>query len=137
MRHGHLLEGQLGDDVLEQREQPTAAKMTTDVAEPVVEAADDVQDQRAVSDGLAKGGEAVRHGLEATAVVGDGELPLDEVPELVVEVEGARLPLPQELGFQGEPDVASRGVALHHGLGEVGGDGARDPRVRIDGPRGG
>jgi len=103
-------------------------KMTADVAVPVVEVADDVEDQHAVGDRFAKGGEADRHGLEATAVVGDGEVALDEVSELDVKVECASLPVPQELSFQGEPDVTSRGIALHHGFDEIGGDGARDPR---------
>ena len=102
--------------------------MAADVAVSVVEHADDVEDQRAVGDRFAKGGEADRHGLEATTVVGDGEVALDEVSELDVEVECASLLVPQELGFQGELDVASRGIALHHGLGEIGGDGARNPR---------
>jgi hypothetical protein len=77
------------------------AQMAADVAVSVVEHTDDVEDQRAVGDGFAKGGEAVRHGLVAMTVVSDGEIALDEVPELQVKVERASLPVPQELGFQG------------------------------------
>ena len=51
----------------------TAAKMEADVGEAFAEAADEVEDEGTVGDGLA---EVVRHPLEAAAVVGDGEISL-------------------------------------------------------------
>jgi len=52
---------------------------------------------------------------------------LDEIAELDVEVEGARLPIAEELVLKGAPDGASGGVAVDHRLAEVGGDRAGDP----------
>ena len=52
---------------------------------------------------------------------------MDEIAELDVEVEGARLLVAEELVLEGAPDGASGGVAVDHRLGEVGGDRAGDP----------
>jgi len=112
VRHGQLLQGDLGDDVLELRERAAAAEMAADVAVPVVEPTDDVENQRAIGDGLAKGSEAVRHGLETAVVVGDGEIALDEVLELQVEVERASLQVPQKLGFQTSRAVEVRSITV-------------------------
>jgi hypothetical protein len=101
-----------------------ATKMAFDVGEVLVEAADHVQHQGAVGDGLAKIGEGVGHGLELPAVVGDGQITLAEVAELGVEVQCAGLSVPEKLRLDGEPSRLSRATAPHHGLGEVGGDGA-------------
>jgi hypothetical protein len=45
--------------------------VATHALEALSEAADDVEDQRAIGDGLAKIAESVRHVLEAPAIVGD------------------------------------------------------------------
>ena len=52
---------------------------------------------------------------------------MDEVAELDVEVEGARLLVAEELVLEGAPDGTGRGGAVNHRLGEVGGDRAGDP----------
>jgi hypothetical protein len=67
------------------------------VAEALVQAADDVEDEGAVSDDLTKCREIIGHLLQPAAVVGDGELALDEVAELCLQVDGASLAVPEEL----------------------------------------
>jgi len=52
---------------------------------------------------------------------------LDEIAELDVEVEGARLPVAEELILEGAPDDASGGGAVDHHLSEVRGYRAGDP----------
>jgi hypothetical protein len=98
-----------------------------DGLEAIGETANDVEHQRALSDGLAEITQGVRHVLEAPAVVGDRQVALAEVTELGVEMEGTGLLVPKELFLEGEPDDAGSSGAGHHGLSEVDGDGARDP----------
>jgi hypothetical protein len=50
---------------------------------------------------------------------------LAEVAKLGVEVEGASLLIAEIL--EREPNITGSGIAGHHGLYKVGGDGARDP----------
>ena len=83
------------------------AKMEADVALPLVEAMDEVEYDRAVSDRLAK---VVCYPLEAHAVVGDGVVTLGEAPKLGVEVERPGLPIVEELRFQGNPGGMSSGT---------------------------
>ena len=52
---------------------------------------------------------------------------MDKIAELDVEVEGARLPVAEELVLEGAPDGAGGGGTVDHYLGEVGGDRAGDP----------
>ena len=52
---------------------------------------------------------------------------MDEIAELDVEVEGARLPVAEELVIEDAPDGAGGGGTVDHRLGEVGGDRAGDP----------
>jgi hypothetical protein len=101
--------------------------VTADGLEAIGEAANDVEHQRALSDGLAEITQGIHHVLEAPAVVGDRQVALAELAELGVEVEGTGLLVPKELFLKGEPDGAGSGGAGHHGLSEVGGDGARVP----------
>lgn len=55
------------------------AQQGPNVGEALVEASDHVEDEGAIGDGLAEGAEIVGHLLEAAAVLGGGEIPLDEV----------------------------------------------------------
>lgn len=54
-------------------ERMAATKMQTDVGVALVEASDEVEDERAVGDRLT---EVIHHTLESPAVVGDGEVTL-------------------------------------------------------------
>ena len=91
MLQGELLQekGILG---LEERgERVAAAKVQTNVVVPLVEAPDEVEDERAIGDCLTEVPEVIRHPLETPAVVGDGEITLGEAAKLGVEVEGPSL----------------------------------------------
>ena len=67
------------------------------MAEALVEAADHVEDERTVGDDLAKGREIIGHLFQLAAVVGDGEVALDEVAKPCLEVDGASLTVAKEL----------------------------------------
>jgi hypothetical protein len=54
---------------------------------------------------------------------------LAEVTKLGVEVGCANLLIPKELVLKRELDVVGSSVAGHHGLRQVDGDGAGDPRL--------
>lgn len=71
--------------------------------------------------------ESVSHLFELAAVVGDGEVALAEVAKLRVKEESPSFVILEELGPDGEPIVASRGVTYEHGSTKLGGDGADDP----------
>jgi hypothetical protein len=101
--------------------------MATDTLEALGEATDDVEYQRTVVDRFSKVSEGVGHVLEAAAVLRDGQVPLTEVAELGVEMEGASLLIPEELILEGKPNGASRGIPREHRLRQVVGDGAGDP----------
>jgi len=57
-------------------ERMAATKMQTDVGVALVEASDEVDDERAVGDHLTEVAEIICHTLESPAVVGDGEVTL-------------------------------------------------------------
>jgi hypothetical protein len=114
-------------DLQETRQGVGAAEVKADGFEPFVETADDVEDEGAVGDGLAEVAEVLSLALVAPAIVSDGEIALTEGPEVGVGVQGARGLIPEELGLNGEPNVAGGGAMLGDGVGEVVGDGAEEP----------
>lgn len=65
------LGNQCGVDVEEHGEGVTDAEVANDVEEAVAEAAQDVEDQRAVENRFTKVVESICHGFEAAAVVTD------------------------------------------------------------------
>jgi hypothetical protein len=71
MSHREFLQQESGPDVVERRKGATEAKMTADVGEPVVEAAQNVEDQRPVGDWFTKITEGICHGFETATVIGD------------------------------------------------------------------
>jgi hypothetical protein len=101
--------------------------MEADGLEPLVETPNDVEDEGAVGDGLAEVAEVLGLALVEPAIIGDREVTLTEGAKIGVGVQGARGLIPEELGLDGEPDVASRGAVLGDGVGEVVGDGAEEP----------
>jgi hypothetical protein len=88
-----------------------AMKMQTDVGVALVEASDEVDDERAVGDHLTEVAEIICHTLESPVVVGDGEVTLVEVAELGIKVECPGFAIAEELRFDGDPGSASGGAA--------------------------
>ena len=97
------------------------------MAETLVETANDVEDKGPVSHGLAEGGEIVRHLLQPATVIGDGEVALDEVPKARLQVDGASLPVAEELRLDGKPSMACGGALGRDDLRQVVGEGGDDP----------
>ena len=91
-----------------------AANVAAGIAEPLVEPSEKIEGQRAIRDGFPKIRKLLRHALEAPAKVRDGEITLDEIAELDVEVEGAGLPIAEKLVLQGAPDGTGGGDAIDH-----------------------
>ena len=102
-------------------------KVKADVGEALVEAADEVEDEGPIRDDLAEGAKVRGHPLEPPAVICNGQITLREAAELGVEVEGARLAVAEELCFHSEPGIACGDGARGDGVGEIIGDGAKDP----------
>lgn len=101
------------------------------VGEPLVEAAKNVEDEVAVTDGLAKITEAIGHALHTAAVFVGAEITLHERAKLDVEEKGAGLSIADELLLKAEPNGASSGRAVlpfHDHLEQIGSDDAVEPR---------
>jgi hypothetical protein len=112
----------------ERRERSLALNQCVEVGEPVVEAAKDIEDQRAVTNRFAKVRKLVGHGLESVAVIEDGQAALDEGAELGVEEKSTTLLVPNELLLEAKPHKASSGravVPVHDNLEELGIDRRR------------
>jgi len=127
VREGELLQAQGILSPEERGEGVTAAKMQTDVGEPLVETPDEVEDEGTIVDDLAKVTKIICHTFEASAIICDEEVTLREAPELGVEVEGARLVVAEELGFHGDPGGMCGDAPCGDGLGEIIVDGPEDP----------
>lgn len=87
-------------------------KKGPDVAKVLIEVADHVEDEGAVGDDLAKGSEVISHLLEASVVVSDTEVALNEVVKPRLQVNGSRLLIAEKLGLNGEPGVPSYGTLV-------------------------
>jgi hypothetical protein len=127
LAHGEFLEEELGAGLEERRERLGATKMDADGDELLVEPADDIEDERTVGDVLTETTHGINHGLEAAAVVADGEVTLDEGAELSVQENGVLLLVVEELGLHNEPDDSCRDAWLEDGLHEIVGDCPVDP----------
>lgn len=93
------------------------------MSEALIESADHVEDEDAVSDDLTEGAEIVGHLLEVAAVLSDGEIALDEVAELYLDLDGTHLLVAEELGLDNKPGVLDNGALGGDDLGE----GVEDP----------
>lgn len=100
----------------------------TDGGEALVEAADEVKDERTISDNLAQVAQGIRHGLELVAAVGDGEIALDEISKGSIEVERALLAVAEELVLQCDGAGSGSGTVVPNNLLEVGRDSVEEPR---------
>jgi hypothetical protein len=90
-----------------------------DMGEALIEAADDVEDESAVGDDLTKGREIIGHLLQLVAVLGDGEVALDEVAKLRLQLNGASLPIVEKLRLNSEPGVPGYGALGTDDLAQV------------------
>jgi hypothetical protein len=112
------------------RERSLALNQCAEVGEPVVEAAKDVEDQRAVTNRFAEVRKLVDHGLESVAVIGDGQAALDEGAELGVKEKSTTLLVSNELLLEAKPHKTSSGrvvIPVHDNLEELGIDRAVEP----------
>lgn len=94
------------------------------VAKTGTKPGDQLENECTIGDGFAEVAKRVSHGLEATTVVGDGELALREVAELGVDIDGATFLVAEELMGEITPNRASRSRGQHDFLKQVGGDRA-------------
>lgn len=67
--------------------------------------------------------------MDVLAVLGEGEIALDEVLELDVEIESPGFPFAKKLSLDGKPSGASSGAVFHDNLDEVVGDHVEKPRM--------
>jgi len=103
--HGEFLEDGIFTHLQEGGEGFGPAEERPDTAEALVEAADDVEDEGAIGDDLAEGYEIIGHLLQLAAVLGDREVALDEVVKPRLQLNGAGLPIAEELRLDGGPGV--------------------------------
>ena len=87
-----------------------APELATEGGVLLVEAAEDVENKRTVSDGLAKIGEVISHTFEALAVVRDGQIALHKSSKPGVKMKSARFLVPKELSLDGVPGGAGGGA---------------------------
>jgi hypothetical protein len=86
-----------------------------------------VQHQGPIGDRLVEVAVRVRHALHLAAILVHGEVPLREQVELGVEVQGASVPVPEELFFEGEPRLTTRVRLVADDVLELDGDGSVEP----------
>jgi hypothetical protein len=87
--------------------------------EPLIEAAEQVQNKGPVWDGFAEIGESIGHPLHLTAVVVNGEGALEESAKLGIEERGTGFAVVEELLLDAEPCGASRNVVTSRRSGEM------------------
>jgi len=100
---GGELQKKIVPDLQEGGERPATVEMHPESGIALVEAAQHVEHQRAVGDGLAELAKFGRQLFELLAVICNREITLNEVPEHGIEMKGACLTIPMELGLDGEP----------------------------------
>jgi len=127
VREGEFLQAQGLLRLEEGGEGLAAPKVKTDVGEALVQAPDEVEDERPIGDNLAERAKVGGHPQETPAVICDGQITLGEAAELGVEVEGARLAVAEELGLHSKLGIACGDGTGGDGVSKVVGDGSEDP----------
>jgi hypothetical protein len=130
--HGELFEEELRADLDERREGALALQVRAQVSEAVVEAAQEVDGEQPVGDGLTELDQGVGEGLHPPAVVGDGEGALAEGAELGVDEDDAGLPIAHELFLESQPRRTGCGGGGGDNLVELERDGAVEPREDME-----
>jgi hypothetical protein len=128
LHHVDLLKEEFIADGGEGREGATTAEVDPDVPIPLVEPANHVEDQSAVSHVFAEVSEVGGHLLEVFAIVSDGKITLGKGAKLGVEVESTSLLIADEVVLDGDPGFVGGGAVLDHGFSKVGSDRAVQPR---------
>jgi hypothetical protein len=95
----------------------------------LVQPAQDVQHENAVTDVDAEVGEGVDEALHLPTVVVDAEVALNEASKGGIDVEGTSFMVVEEVVLQGQPGVMSHVAALLGDILLVRGDGAPDPQL--------
>jgi hypothetical protein len=108
VRHGELLEEKLIPHRMEGGKGLSPLDESLQVTVAGAEVTQEVQHQGAVRHRLAEITEGVRQALHLAAVLPHVEIPLGELVELGVEVQGASVPVPEELFLEGEPRLTAR-----------------------------
>lgn len=125
--HGELFQKELGAGLDERREGALALQVGAQMSEAVVEAAQKVDGEQPVGDGLTELDQGVGKGLHPPAVVGDGEGALAQGAELGVDEDDAGLPIAHKLLLESQPRRTGSGGGGGDNLVELGRDGAVEP----------
>ena len=76
------------------------------VRELFVQASKDIEHKGPIGDDFTKIAEGIGHGFEFVVVLGDGQIPLFEIPELSIKDESPSFLVADELFEEVEPDGA-------------------------------
>jgi hypothetical protein len=127
VRHGELLEEKLISHRMEGGEGHDPLDESLQVTVAWAEATQEVQHQGGVRHRLAEITEGVHQALHLAAVLSHVEIPLGELVELCVEVQGASVPVPKELFLEGEPRLTARVRLVADDVLELDGDSSVEP----------
>jgi hypothetical protein len=118
---------ELKADLDERREGALALQVRAQVSEAVVEAAQKVDGEQPVGDGLTELDQGVGKGFHPSAVVGDGEGALAQGAVLGVDEDDAGLPIAHELLLESQPHCTGCVGGGDDNLVELRQDGAVEP----------
>lgn len=122
-----LLENQRVPRIGEGRQDRGARDVVGRAGEARVDAAEEVEDELGLGDGVANVAEGISRRLHALTIVGDGEIALGHGVELVMQIDRARLLVGLKEVVDGDPQVPSRLIGLHGEVEDVVGDRAEEP----------
>jgi hypothetical protein len=105
--HGELLEDKLVPHNMKGGKGHDPLDKSLQVAVARAEATQKVQHRGMVGDRLVEVAEGVHHALHLAAVFPHKEIPLKELVELSIEVEGSCVPVPEELLLESEPRLSA------------------------------
>ena len=122
-----LLENQRVPRRGEGRQDRGARDVVGRAGEARVDAAEEVEDELGLGDGVANVAEGISRRLHALTIVGDGEIALGHGVELVMQIDRARLLVGLKEVVDGDPQVPGRLIRLHGEVEDVVGNGAEEP----------
>jgi hypothetical protein len=127
VRHGDLLEEKLIPHRMEGGEGHDPLDESLWVTVAGAEATQEVQHHGAVCHRLAEITEGLRQALHLAAVLPHVEIPLGELVELCIEVQGTSVPVPEELFLEGEARLTTRVRLVADDVLELDGDSSVEP----------
>jgi hypothetical protein len=125
--HGELLEEKIIPHDMEGGEGHDPLDDSLQVAVAGARSMQKVQHQSTVDDRLAEVTKGVRHALHMATVFPNTEIPLRELVELGVEVEGSSISVPEELFLEGEPCLSAHVRLIANDVLYLDGDGVMEP----------